>query len=222
MQGGFTPSHSGSGDVWRPGGDSNDLDVVKTEDSEVSSTWGAASATSDSLFGNSTSTSVDGGWGTSAQGGSSTWGQTTNEDNNLPSNDDSNNDSSSQNPTFNSTEDNVLSEDAAPVWFMDRVCIELKSGPHKDSEGVIKDTNVSNKTATIELLQNGAETITARANELKLVDPKEHDMVLVTGGADVGVEGELVCIDGSDAILKDTNEDFKIVDFSHLAKIVNE
>ena len=49
--------------------------------------------------------------------------------------------------------------------------------------------------------------------------PKEHDTVLVTGGADVGVEGELVCIDGTDAILKDANEEFKIVDFAHLAKI---
>jgi transcription elongation factor SPT5 len=55
-----------------------------------------------------------------------------------------------------------------------------------------------------------------------MVPPKEHDMVLVTGGADVGEEGELVCIDGTDAILKDSNEDFKIVDFVHLAKIVGD
>jgi transcription elongation factor SPT5 len=41
----------------------------------------------------------------------------------------------------------------------------------------------------------------------------------VTGGADVGFEGEIVCIDGSDAILKESNENFKIVDFVHLAKI---
>ena len=52
--------------------------------------------------------------------------------------------------------------------------------------------------------------------------PKEKDMVLVIGGADVGVEGELVCIDGSDAILKDANEDFKIVDYVHLAKIAGD
>jgi transcription elongation factor SPT5 len=45
---------------------------------------------------------------------------------------------------------------------------------------------------------------------------------LVIGGADVGVEGELVCIDGSDAILTDSNEDFKIVDFVHLAKIAGD
>jgi len=52
-----------------------------------------------------------------------------------------------------------------------------------------------------------------------MATPKEHDTVLVTGGADVGVEGELVCIDGDDAILRDADEFFKIVDFVHLAKI---
>lgn len=55
-----------------------------------------------------------------------------------------------------------------------------------------------------------------------MVAPIEHDTVLVTGGADVGVEGELVCIDGTDAILKDPNGDFKIVDLVHLAKIIGE
>ena len=44
-------------------------------------------------------------------------------------------------------------------------------------------------------------------------------MVLVVGGPDVGVEGELVCIEGSDAIVKETNENFKIILFVHLVKI---
>jgi hypothetical protein len=53
-----------------------------------------------------------------------------------------------------------------------------------------------------------------------MVPSQERDLVLVIGGAeDVGVEGELVCIDGADAILKESNENFKIVDFVHLAKI---
>ena len=46
-------------------------------------------------------------------------------------------------------------------------------------------------------------------------------MVLVTGGANVGVEGKLVCIDAMDAILKELNENVKIVDFVHLAKITS-
>ena len=49
------------------------------------------------------------------------------------------------------------------------------------------------------------------------IPPQEHDMVIVTRGGDVGVEGELVCIDGTDAILKDPNQNFKIVAFTHLA-----
>jgi len=56
-----------------------------------------------------------------------------------------------------------------------------------------------------------------------MVPPEEHDMVLVTGGAGVGFEGELVCIDRDDAILKDatTTEGFRIFDYIHLAKITS-
>mmetsp|Transcript_34542 Transcript_34542/g.50146 ORF Transcript_34542/g.50146 Transcript_34542/m.50146 type:complete len:1105 (+) Transcript_34542:371-3685(+) len=100
------------------------------------------------------------------------------------------------------------------VWFMERVVVELKSN---GQPGTIKEVN-SDNSARLEL--EGGEVVTIHgAGEVKLVAPKEHDTVLVTGGADVGVEGELVCIDGSEAILKDGNEDFKIVDLEHLAKI---
>jgi hypothetical protein len=73
----------------------------------------------------------------------------------------------------------------------------------------------------MERVEDGS-TATVRFDEVSRIQPKEKDMVLVISGADVGVEGELVCIDGSDAILKDSNEDFKIVDFVHLAKISGE
>lgn len=103
----------------------------------------------------------------------------------------------------------------AAVWFMERVCVQLNRGGDSLS-GVIKEIN-SDNSAVVELPDKS--TVNVRSSEVSLIPPKEHDMVLVTGGADVGVEGELVCIDGSDAILKDSNEDFKIVDLIHLAKI---
>lgn len=102
--------------------------------------------------------------------------------------------------------------DEAPVWFMERVCVELKKNK---SRAVIKETN--NNVGVVELEDKTSETI--NASECTMVEPEEHDTVLVTGGADVGVEGELICIDGTDAILKDSNEEFKIVDVVHLAKI---
>jgi transcription elongation factor SPT5 len=56
--------------------------------------------------------------------------------------------------------------------------------------------------------------------ELLIVTPQEHDIVRVIGGSDnVGLEGELVCIDGTDAIVKEHNENFRIVDFIQLAKV---
>ena len=99
------------------------------------------------------------------------------------------------------------------VWFMERVCVQLKSD---DQPAVIKEIN-ADKTAVVELEDKTTKSV--RVDDVSRVEPKEKDMVLVIGGADVGVEGELVCIDGTDAILKDSNEDFKIVDFVHLAKI---
>ena len=103
----------------------------------------------------------------------------------------------------------------APVWFMERVCVTMKNG---GAFGVVKEIN--DNIARVEC-EDGAMSQLSPSDVI-MVAPKEHDIVLVTGGADVGVEGELVCIDGTDAILKDSNEDFKIVDLVHLAKIVGD
>ena len=100
----------------------------------------------------------------------------------------------------------------APVWFMERVCVTLRNG---GVPGVIREIN--NNIARVECEDNSSNAVPP--SDVIMVAPKEHDIVLVTGGADVGVEGELVCIDGTDAILKDPNEEFKIVDLVHLAKI---
>lgn len=113
--------------------------------------------------------------------------------------------------------DAIGDTDETAVWFMERVCVQVKSD---ESAAVIKEIN-SDKTAVIEL-EKDKSTKLVRVGEVSMVPPKEHDMVLVTGGADVGVEGELVCVDGTDAILKDSSEEFKIVDFVHLAKIVSD
>lgn len=118
-------------------------------------------------------------------------------------------------PASGEMEAHVEGDDTA-VWFMERVCVQLNSD---SSPAVIKEIN-SDKTAVVNMEDGSTKTV--RADEVSRVQPKEKDMVLVISGADVGVEGELVCIDGSDAILKDPNEDFKIVDFVHLAKIAGE
>ena len=56
-------------------------------------------------------------------------------------------------------------------------------------------------------------------HDVSSIPPQEFDMVRVMGGVDVGVEGELVAIDGTDAILKARYNNFKIVDLAHLAKM---
>eukprot|EP00548_Thalassiothrix_antarctica_P014381 CAMPEP_0194175546 /NCGR_PEP_ID=MMETSP0154-20130528/9559_1 /TAXON_ID=1049557 /ORGANISM="Thalassiothrix antarctica, Strain L6-D1" /LENGTH=1076 /DNA_ID=CAMNT_0038889385 /DNA_START=101 /DNA_END=3331 /DNA_ORIENTATION=+ len=220
MHGSATPMHDTSAgeEVWRPGGA---LDQDNTTDGGNDG-WGSNSNEQANPFGSS-DTDTAGGWGSSS---SSTWTPSgSNENGN------SNNNSFATQPAVKeeissgtsaqvkreiSESDSIVGDgEENPVWFLERVCVKLKSNRFT---GVIRD--ITGKSATVELEDGSTKSI--RVSDMTMVEPKEHDIVLVTGGADVGVEGELVCIDGTDAILKDANEDFKIVDFVHLAKIAIE
>ena len=223
MHGGATPMHDTSGgeEVWRPGG-SLDQDATENGDDDG---WGSTSNEQSNPFGSSDA-DTGGGWGSSS---GSTWTPSTGTENGqtiAPASSASipasvKEEESAATGTSQVKREKVEADamggdgEESPVWFMERVCVMLKSD---QSEGVIKDIN--GPTATIEL--EGGVSKSVRVGELAMVEPKEHDIVLVTGGADVGVEGELVCIDGTDAILKDAKEDFKIVDFVHLAKITTD
>jgi transcription elongation factor SPT5 len=207
MHGGATPMHdSMSDEVWRPGVMDEETATQDTGTNE----WGADTS---NAFGSSTND--DSGWG-SSQGGS-TWQPTTEKQE--PS-DDSNDVAPAaasvaikREQPSSTMETHAGDGEETAVWFMDRVCVQIKND---DRPAVIKEIN-PDKTALVVLEDSTTKTV--RFNEVSRIQPKEKDMVLVIGGADVGVEGELICIDGSDAILKDSNEDFKIVDFVHLAKI---
>eukprot|EP00546_Thalassionema_frauenfeldii_P004555 CAMPEP_0178917180 /NCGR_PEP_ID=MMETSP0786-20121207/13100_1 /TAXON_ID=186022 /ORGANISM="Thalassionema frauenfeldii, Strain CCMP 1798" /LENGTH=1094 /DNA_ID=CAMNT_0020590695 /DNA_START=80 /DNA_END=3364 /DNA_ORIENTATION=- len=218
MHGGATPMHDNGGEdaVWRPGG-ALDQDNNTNDDDDG---WGSNSNDQANPFG---STDADGdGWGSSSN---STWTPSATNENgqssqpltgSQPAVKEENSTSIPTQVKRETIEADSMDGDGeeTPVWFLDRVCVKLKND---QSDGVIRE--VTGKSATVEV--NGG-TKSLRASEITMIEPKEHDIVLVTGGADVGVEGELVCIDGTDAILKDANEDFKIVDFVHLAKIASD
>jgi transcription elongation factor SPT5 len=240
MHGGATPMHDsmGGGDeVWRPGA----LDQDTATSNENGDVWGAESSEPSSF---SASTDANGKyrlqnsdpipplqhliilhvlfasdvWGSSNQGGD-TWAPTAEK---IEPADDTNQAAASSSAPVKHEQPSAAMEthmgdgEETAVWFMERVCVQFKSDSRN---AVIKEIN-ADKTATVEL--EGGSTETVRVDDVSRIEPKEKDQVLVIGGADVGVEGELVCIDGSDAILKDPNEDFKIVDFVHLAKIASE
>lgn len=211
MHGGATPMHdSMSDEVWRPG--AMDEEETTQQDSGTNE-WGADTS---NTFGSSNN--EDSGWG-SSQGGS-TWQPTTEKQEPADESQRAAPAASSvaikREQPSSTMETHAGDSEETAVWFMDRVCVQLKSD---DRPAVIKEIN-PDKSALVVLEDNTTKTV--RFNEVLRVQPKEKDMVLVIGGADVGVEGELICIDGTDAILKDSNEDFKIVDFVHLAKIAGD
>ena len=220
--GGSTPSHTGmSDDIWRPGGaiDRDGEGGGGEEETHVGSVWTGVGTTNDDLstaqssnpFGDSNVNTGGSGWGNSSDMGS-TWTPHMGEDSVVKHESDFGSTMGADSVMDSTSTIEGTGEETAAVWFMERVCVQLKKN---GANAVIREINGSQAMVEME----DKTTLTVRNGEVSMVPPQEHDMVLVTGGADVGVEGELVCIDGTDAILKESNENFKIVDFVHLAKI---
>merc|ERR1711933_38841 len=88
------------------------------------------------------------------------------------------------NPDLYNRKDN--DGEGTPKWFQDRVCVRLRSD---QSTAVIRE--VRRNIATVEV-SGGTKSVCV--DDLVMIEPKEHDVVLVTSGDDAGVEGELVCI----------------------------
>jgi transcription elongation factor SPT5 len=243
MHGGATPMHDSMGgdDVWRPG-------AVDQEATETIKEDGWGSSANDQYNGNGNDENNYGTWDPSAGASTSTWGappQKKEETSVVQPKEESFSSSSGtgikREPPKSEMETQVADTDETPDWFMERVCVQMKSN---EQAGVIKEIN-PDKSAMIEF--GDKSTQSARVGQLSLVTPKEHDTVLVTGGNEIGLEGTLVCVDGkgfclrswsrcnrsrmfvltcsfsfiagSDAILKDQNDEFKIIDFVHLVKI---
>lgn len=201
--GGATPAHGSDNtdEVWRPGG-AVDQETVKDDDG-----WGSPQPEKEE--------DNDGGWGSSS-GNASAWGSQKKEDE--VEEEDAKPNIESTRPKTQAIKQQPKSEvdadiEETPVWFMERVCVQLKDS---DKLATIKEMK-ADKSAVVVMEDNSTQIV--RAGELKMVPPAEHDMVLVTGGNEIGLEGSLVCVDGSDAILKDANEEFKIIDFVHLVKL---
>jgi transcription elongation factor SPT5 len=209
LHGGATPMHDSEGgdEVWRPGGSIDQGPAHQVDDG-----WGPSVLPEEqnNPFGSPVN-EVDNGWGSST----AAWAPPAPEQQQQQEDTSSFAAPSAIKREKDMEEADMTDEAATAVWFMERVCVSLKND---GALAVIKE--ISDKLATVELENKSTKQV--RVGDVSMVPPKEHDMVLVTGGADVGVEGELVCIDGTDAILKDSNEDFKIVDFVHLAKIVGD
>jgi len=239
--GDFTPSHSeNNDDVWRPDKSNNISSVDNLPNVNDPSVWVIKNSTfpghekSDQSFSTSSVNESKGGWSSrNNQLVRNTWIPL---ESDRPKFNKSPSDSiifseeqSAENATsvavdeishdyeevINAQSIEATSGQDIPKWFMERVCVQIEKSK---SNGVIQEINNSNATVQLE----DKTLLKVHVGELMMNTPKEHDTVLVTGGGDVGVEGELVCIDGEDAILKDSNEEFKIVDFVHLAKIIGE
>ena len=99
-------------------------------------------------------------------------------------------------------------------WLMERVHVTLISG----ETGIVENYNRRGMTASIRL--PGGDLVTKHTQDItSAVVPVANDKVLVVSGNETGAEGALVCIDGTDAIFKDSAGNFKIVDVGDVTKV---
>lgn len=236
---GSTPSHTGvSDDIWKPGGSIDRADEPGDGAStNMSAGWSSAAPDAGSVAGagggsaagwgadvSSAVHSESAGWGTdqaaAGAGGSHANSGVWNPESSSASGMGMDTDASVKHEDPYGVHSDMEStieggnDEQAAAWFMERVCVTLKS---TQQSAVIREVQGGN-VALVEI-DGGGGSQKVRNGDVAMVVPAEHDTVLVTGGAEVGVEGELVCIDGTDAILKESNDNFKIVDFVHLVKI---
>lgn len=117
---------------------------------------------------------------------------------------------------------NVRQSSSSAPWIKEGVCVQVlepTSGWYES--GVIKE--IISDTEAIFEFRNG-ESMRSKSvpiGDMDMIQPREYDRVFVTCGSTVlvGMQVELMCVDGSAAIIKDSRDEFTIVDYRHLAKI---
>ena len=184
--GGATPAHE-TDEVWRPGG-AIDQEAIKADDG-----WGSSANDNNGEIADEN----DDGWG--SNGITSTWTPVAKKE-----------EESASRPTVNENvpapaavkreitttmETDVADMGDAPFWFMERVCVQLTADSKK---ATIKEIN-PDKSALVELEDKTTKTV--RIADISMVVPLENDNVLVTGGNEIGLEGLLVCVDGTSALV---------------------
>lgn len=90
------------------------------------------------------------------------------------------------------------------------------------SEFIVYDTSQIKLKYLIEITSKSwlRTTHAVSTSSVKSTEPlKASDMVSVTQGEFAGAEGELICIDGADAVVKDSNGDFKLVELTDLVSL---
>ncbi len=103
------------------------------------------------------------------------------------------------------------------AFYIERAYVELK-----DSGRVvlIERVNHSDGSGTARDVKTGATVAVTASLCSRAVPPAVSDRILVVNGSYAGIEGTLVCLDGSDAIFKqDAEEEFIIVDVQDVAII---
>ncbi|GLT32208.1 hypothetical protein SLA2020_068910 [Shorea laevis] len=104
-------------------------------------------------------------------------------------------------------------------WFMPDILVNIRRSG-EETAGVIQEV-LPDGSCKVALGSSGnGETVTALSNEMEIIPPRKNDKIKIMGGAQRGVTGKLIGVDGTDGIVRmDDSLDVKILDLVILAKL---
>ncbi|KAL5975076.1 hypothetical protein ACLOJK_031752 [Asimina triloba] len=107
-------------------------------------------------------------------------------------------------------------------WLLPDILVNVRKPGDDMGIGVVRDV-LADGSCKVELGSSGnGEMVTALPTELEVVVPKKSDKIKIMSGAQRGLTGKLIGIDGSDGIVKvDDTLDVKILDMIILAKLAS-
>ncbi|KAD1397643.1 hypothetical protein E3N88_42881 [Mikania micrantha] len=116
----------------------------------------------------------------------------------------------------------VVGGDHDGPWFLPGILVNVRRSGEDASLGVIREVLLDGACRVALGASGNGEIITASPNEIEVVVPRKSDKIKIMGGAQRGVTGKLIGVDGTDGIVKvDDTLDVKILDMVILAKLAH-
>ncbi|XP_076900340.1 putative transcription elongation factor SPT5 homolog 1 isoform X2 [Bidens hawaiensis] len=107
-------------------------------------------------------------------------------------------------------------------WFLPDILVNVRRAGEDAYLGVIREVLLDGGCRVALGTNGNGEVITASPSEIEVVVPRKSDKIKILGGAQRGVTGKLIGVDGTDGIVKvDDNLDVKILDMVILAKLAH-
>ncbi|XP_059631665.1 putative transcription elongation factor SPT5 homolog 1 isoform X1 [Cornus florida] len=114
----------------------------------------------------------------------------------------------------------VVGGDSEGPWFLPDILVNVRRSGEDNGVGVIREVLPDGSCRVALGTSGNGDTISVLPNEMEIIVPRKNDKIRIMGGAQRGLSGKLIGVDGTDGIVKvDDTLDVKILDMVILAKL---